>query len=350
MEKKLLPISELRVGMISASDINYKDKILLAEGVVITERNLSKLKQNYIVDKVEVYLEQDSTESLDHITNSLEEINSTFNKFSLNLEDILSNISNLKDVKLNEIRSFSKRLQEEFKATGLVIKNIVFYGSGDDTIYRHSVNVAAISYILGKWLGLNENELNLLIYSALLHDFGKTKIDDNIINKRDKLTSEEYATLSTHPVIAYNLIKKIPFLDASVGYGVLMHHERMDGSGYPLGIKGDKIHKFAKIIAIADLFDEVSSNRYIEKVSGPFEALQIIQKAGLGKLDCIYCNMFLNHVVNYYMGENVLLNNKQTCKIIQIHMNDLTKPLLLDNGLFLDLQKEKNLYVESFVI
>ncbi|XOQ59327.1 MAG: hypothetical protein ACFWUI_06260 [Clostridium sp.] len=129
-----------------------------------------------------------------------------------------------------------------------------------------------------------------------------------------------------------------------------MHHEKMDGSGYPLGITGDKIHKFAKIIAIADLFDEVNSNKYSQNISGPFEALKVIQEQSLGKLDCEYCNTFLNHVINYFIGENVLLNNKKSCKVIQININNLTQPLLLDEDGFLDLKKEKDLYVEKLVI
>ncbi|WP_347460511.1 HD domain-containing phosphohydrolase [Clostridium sp. DMHC 10] len=204
--------------------------------------------------------------------------------------------------------------------------------------------------MLAKWLGFNEKEVNLLTYAALLHDFGKTQIDPKIINKEGILTRDEVEIIKTHPVIAYHFVKKIPFIDSSVGIGVLMHHERMDGTGYPMHIKEDKIHKFAKVIAIADLFDNVSSNRYFKEVSGPFDALKVIQEESLGKLDNMYCNMFLNHIVNYYMGENVILNDERSCKIIQIDLNDITKPLLLDDNGFLDLRKEKDLYVTKLVV
>ena len=266
------------------------------------------------------------------------------------MENIFNTISNLKAPEIKEVRTFSEKIQEEFNSTGLVIKNIVFHGSGHDTIYRHSVNVAAVSFILGKWLGFSKRDINLLTYSAVLHDFGKIKINKDIINKEINLTPEEFKIFKTHPVIGYNFVKEIPYLDSSVSYGVLMHHERMDGSGYPLGIKEDKIHKFAKIIAISDLFDDLSSNRYSKKINGPFEALEIIQQQSLGKLDCRYCTMFLNHIVNYYMGENILLNNDQCCKVIQVDMNDLKNPLLLDDNGFLDLKKEKDLYVKKLVI
>ncbi|QXE18150.1 HD-GYP domain-containing protein [Clostridium sp. 001] len=349
-KKKLVRISELEPGMISASDITFENKMLLAKDIAITESAIEKLKQNIIVDEVEIYVEDTSEDPLTAKIETVEELENTFNEFSYNLENIFDTISNLKAPEIKEVRTFSEKIQEEFNSTGLVIKNIVFHGSGNDTIYRHSVNVAAVSFILGKWLGFSKRDINLLTYSAVLHDFGKIKISKDIINKEGNLTPEECKIFKTHPAIGYNFVKEIPYLDSSVSYGVLMHHERMDGSGYPLGIKEDKIHKFARVIAIADLFDDLSSNRYCKELSGPFEALEIIQQQSLGKLDCQYCTMFLNHIVNYYMGENVLLNNEQCCKVIQVDMNDLRNPLLLDDNGFLDLKKEKDLYVKKLVI
>lgn len=350
LNKKLLLISELKPGMILGKDIIFENKTLLAKDNYINESIIEKLKQNYIVDKVEIYLEDDSGEPLIIQNKSIEKIQLTFNRFSSNLEKIFNKISNLKTPEINEIRVFSEKIQQEFDSTGAVIKNIVFYGSGNDTIYRHSINVAAMSFILGKWLKLDETELNLLTYSAVLHDFGKTKIDSEILKNEQNLNQEELKIFETHPAIGYNFVKKIPYLNSAVSYGVLMHHEKINGSGYPLGIKGDKIHKFAKIIAIADLFDEVNSNNYHKHINGPFEALKAIQEESLGKLDCEYCTIFLNHIISYFIGENVLLNNKKSCKVIQMNINNITRPLLLDSNGFLDLKNEKDLYVQKLVI
>lgn len=347
-KKKILSISELQVGMVSASDIIFDNKVLLAKGVIITDLILDKLKHTYIINKVEVYTENtDTAQTLIYREKTVKEIEGTLTEFSSSLESIFNDMFNLNDYEIEEIKAFSKIVQDEFKSVGPIIRDIIFYGSGDDCIYRHSINVTAISFILGKWIGLSASELNLLTYSAILHDYGKTKLDKYILDRKNKLNANQHETSKTHPVIGYNYIKKIPYLDRNVSYAVLMHHERMDGSGYPLHIKGEKINKFAKIIAIADLFDEVSSNRYSEKIKGPFDALKVIQDQSLLKLDTNYCNIFLNHIINYYMGENVLLNNKHSFKVIQVQMNDLTKPLLLGDDGFLDLKKEKDLYVEK---
>lgn len=353
--KKKLPINELKPGMISSVDVYFEKKILLAKNSVITEAIINTLKNNYIVNELEVYTDDNYNKNLINKKKTIKEIENTFNEFSFNLENIFSNISMLKVPQLDEIRDFSQKIQKELNLTGIVLKNIVFYGSKDDPIYRHSVNVAAISYILGKWLGLDNNDLNLLSYAAILHDFGKTKINHDIINNMksgDKLglSSEEYEIYKTHPILGYKSISEIPYLSSSISSAVLFHHERIDGSGYPLNLKDEKIHKFARIIAIADVFDAASSNRYYREVKGPLDVLKVIQEESFTKLDYKYCNMLLNHTVNFYIGENVILNDERSCKIIKIEMDDLTRPLLLYNSDFLDLKKEKDLYIKELVI
>lgn len=350
LSKKTLPINTLKSGMISSTDIIFDGSVLLAKGAAITDAIILKLKETYIVDRLEVYLEDNASESSILKQKTVKELETTFNEFSSSLENIFENISTLKVSEMIDIKTFSQKIQEEFISTGTVIRNIVFYGSGNDPIYRHSVNVAAISFILGKWLGLDEKELNLLTYSAILHDYGKMKISKDILSKNQDLTLEELQTYKTHPVLGYHFVKEIPYVDDSVAQAVLLHHERLDGSGYPLQVRGDKVPKLARIIAIADLFDEANSGRYSEDIKGPLDVLKLIQDESITKLDSMYCNMFLNHIVNFYMGENVLLNDKRTCKIIQVQVNDLTKPILIDESGFLDLKLVKYLYVEKFVV
>ena len=123
-----------------------------------------------------------------------------------------------------------------------------------------------------------------------------------------------------------------------------------DGSGYPFGSKQDQIDVFAKIIAIADTFDAINSTRAYKKSKGPFEALEIIQTESHGKLDYEYCTVFLEHMINYYIGENVLLNTNNICKIVFIDINDIIHPLLIDGSEFIDLKKNKNLYIETLVL
>ncbi|OMH21708.1 HD family phosphohydrolase [Clostridium pasteurianum] len=331
--------------MILVNPIKYDNIVLVEKGIPLTNKLIEKLREKYIYSHIEIYYELEEYTQKDLI-----KIEEDFIKLTFNLEKLFSKANKLDSIDMEDIRSFSAKIKESLYFTDSIIKNIVLYGSGKDSIYRHGVNVAALSLILGKWIGLDDKQLNLLTYASILHDFGKTKIDNSIINKVDKLTLNEINKLRTHPIIGYQLINKINFLDKSVANSILMHHEREDGSGYPLRLKADKIHPFAKIIAIADTFDAINSNRAYRSRKKPFEALQIIKEDSIGKLDYNYCTIFLNHMINYYMGENVLLSDDRVCKIIQIHKNDFLRPLLLSEDGFIDLKDNKDLYVKQLFL
>lgn len=347
--KKLVPVTELIPGMIAANEIRANGITIVSKDIVLTELMIKKLRHVYLKGFCTVYLGTDEEVS-EEKPETLEQLDETFTEFSLNTEHIFRNIHKLQSSGISEIREFSQQIQSELKNTGNVIKNIVLHGSGTDSIFRHSVNVAALSAILGQWIGLSSQKVNLLTYAAILHDFGKTQIDQYILNKTTTLTDSDFKVIKSHPTIGYNYVKEIPYLDKAVSYGVLMHHERLDGSGYPLGLKGTKIHEFAKIIAIADLFDAVNSNRGYKKQKAPFEALEIVKEDSLEKLDYEYSNIFLNHIVNYYVGENVLLNTNETCKIIQIDVNNLERPLLLMDSNFIDLKQRTDLSIEKLLL
>jgi HD-GYP domain-containing protein (c-di-GMP phosphodiesterase class II) len=345
-------INELEPGMVLAKEIYYNNTVLVTKNVIITEAIIDKLKEKLIFEKIEVYGNDQG--KAEHISlnneKSVEDIQESFEVLTKNVENIFGSLEGNSALDMEEIRAFAKKIQGELNSTSAIIKNVVLYGSGSDSIYRHSVNVAALSSILGIWLGLGEDKIKLLTYSGILHDYGKTKIDKKILNKVDTLTKEELGGIRKHPIFGYEDIKKMQYLDSTVSYGVLMHHERLDGTGYPFGIKDEKIPVFARIIAIADVFDAVNSNRIYKTSKGPFEVLEIIQKESLGKLDYEYSKVFLDHIINYYIGENVILNNGEICKIVQININDLSRPLLLGESGFIDLKKEKNLVVEALVI
>lgn len=351
--KIFLKIDELKPGMIIADEVKVNNITLIASEIVVTDAIISRLREKYFLDEIAIYSEESSDENNVFITNkekSIKEIKQSFDELSLNVEELFNNINNGGKWELQEVRDFTERIQKELKSTNAIIKSIVFYGSGNDAIYKHSVNVAVLSSILGKWIGLSDIEIKLLTYAGVLHDFGKTKIDKSILDKVGPLAWNEIEEIKKHSIIGYNFTKTIPYISKEVCSGVLMHHERLDGSGYPLGIKEDKIHIFARIIAIADIFDAVNSDRVYKKGTDPFTALQILHNESLGKLDYKFCKIFIDNIINYYTGEEVLLNTNKVCKIIQINVNDLCHPLLFDGSEFIDLKLESDLYVKNLII
>lgn len=348
-DKKTVVVSfnKLEEGMILAKDVEQNGRILLKKDITINKQIIKRIKRLLFIGDVVIYDKKGQKDVVKK--KETDKIEEEFKELALKLPKIFRQLMNENGLAMNEIREFSQKVQSELKPSSLVIKNVVLYGSGTDTIYRHGVNVAALSALLGKWLGFDKTKLNLLVYSAILHDFGKIKIDREVLDKEATLTSNELKLIKTHAQIGYKFIKGIPFIDKSVSYGVLMHHERIDGSGYPLGLKGEEIHPFAKIIAIADVFDAINSDRIYKKKKLPFEALQIVKNESLGKLDYEYAKVFLEHIIGYYIGEEVLLNTNEKCKIIQMNVNDIEKPFILKDDEFMDLTKERGLYIKEML-
>lgn len=347
----LININDLREGMVVAKEIVVNNNVLVVKGTRITQGIIKKLRDVYlenalIVDGEEIVKEN---RKLDY-AKELKEVRKTLRNFAYQLENIFEKIRINGKTDIDDLRNFSQRIIDELTSPRIIIKNIIMDGSKEDCVFKHSVNVSLLSLLLGKWLRLSGEEISLLLYSAILHDFGKTKINNKSLCTPGRLSNEEIESIKNHPIIAYNLVKDIPYLSKAVKYGIVMHHERLDGSGYPLGLKDDEIHKFAKIIGIADTFDNIISNREKEKDVNPFKALEIIKGYSLEKLDYNYCSIFIEGIINYYFGENVILNNNKVCKIINIDINNLTQPLLQCGEEFIDFRKQKELKIKGFVM
>lgn len=351
MEKKkvLLSVNELKCGMILADKIISNGTVLLKEETELTDIMINRLQEVYFFNKVAVYDDKKDIFAF-YKNKTVEEIEESFGEYSINVKDVFDNIEDTIKTNFDELQTFVDKIKSELNSPRAVIKNIILLGSGEDTIYRHSVNVTALSGILGKWIGLSEEELSLLSKASMLHDFGKTKIGNDILGKSAKLTEAEWKKVKSHPSVIYNLLKNIPDMDNSILYGTLMHHERLDGSGYPLGIKEERIHPFAKIIAIADTFDTINSNRAYKKSQGPFEALETLQNESLGKLDYMYCKIFIDHVITFLMGESVMLSNNKICTVVGVNANDISRPLVIDGTDFIDLKDHKDVYIKKLMI
>jgi HD-GYP domain-containing protein (c-di-GMP phosphodiesterase class II) len=212
-------------------------------------------------------------------------------------------------------------------------------------MYSHPANVAFISFILGKWLNLDNLKLENLVRTGLLHDIGKAKIKDSLLNKADTITPEEMEKLKSHPVIGYKILDSVNIFASEVLQGVLFHHERMDGTGYPLGLKGEKINLFSRIIAIADTFDAITATKTYRKKNSPLKAVEEIKANSFSHLDPYICQVFVNHIIDYYSGRAIRLSNEQVGNIVYINPIEITKPLVRCENEYHDLSVERDIEV-----
>lgn len=171
-----------------------------------------------------------------------------------------------------------------------------------DATYHHSFNTAFYSMFIGKWLDFPVNEIKKVILSGLLHDIGKSKIPDAIINKKGPLSDQEMQIMQSHPALGYKMICQMAEIDAEVKEAVLLHHKRLDGSGYPEKIMAaDRdLGLCARIVAFADVFDAMTQDRtYKEKVS-PFKAFEMFRSIGYRLFDKEIIDIFLLNIPIFY--------------------------------------------------
>ena len=212
-------------------------------------------------------------------------------------------------------------------------------------MYSHPVNVAFLSCVIGKWLNLDYMKLVNLVRAGLLHDIGKAKIKDSLLNKTEALTLEEMEKMKSHPVVGYKILEQVNEFDVEVLHGVLFHHERVDGTGYPLGISGEKINLFGRIIAIADTFDAITATKTYYQRKSPLKAVEEIQANSFNQLDPYICKIFVNNILDYYIGKVIRLSNEQVGSIVYINPIEITKPLVLCDNKYCDLSVERDIEV-----
>jgi HD-GYP domain-containing protein (c-di-GMP phosphodiesterase class II) len=213
----------------------------------------------------------------------------------------------------------------------------------DDYTYFHNIGVAIIATLIGKWMNLSAQELSILTVSALLHDIGKVKIPAEILNKAGRLTEQEFEIMKKHTIYGYEMIKNTVGSTFRHALVVLQHHEREDGSGYPLGLKGDKIDILSKIVAVADVFHAMSSKR-IYHDSIPFHlVLHKMHQDAFGKLDPNITTLFVEKIMSISVGNETLLTDGRLAKIVMINPHNQLNPLVSILSDFVDLSKDQNL-------
>lgn len=246
----------------------------------------------------------------------------------------------------NMVRQFIMPLLEDHSVTD----HLQIIPHDEDYLYHHSVDVGIIAGCLSLWTGKTYHEIEETILGALLHDIGKALIPLKVLNKPGVLTEEEMNLVRFHPVRGYKFLKQYGDLPRTVLLCVLQHHERSDGSGYPLGVKGDKIHPYAKIISVADVFDAMTSQRSYARRATPYEAVEIMKHEMAGKLDPLICEQFLNKLSQRFVGDVVQLSNGQRGEVVYLNPMDCSRPIVkTKEGIFLDLNSTRDVSISKIL-
>lgn len=256
------------------------------------------------------------------------------NKAPLNTESMLANVS---------------KIFASCKNPNSLLDMMMGIRNLDDATYVHSMNVALICNLFAHWLKYDEKETQLLTLAGLLHDIGKMLIPPSIIKKPGKLTDKEYRIIQEHPMLGYNILKDQK-VDPRVAAAALQHHERCDGKGYPKGLTLNEIEPFAKIVAIADVYDALTAKRVYRGPICPLEVIGIFQTEGLTIYDPGYLMTFLDQIMYSYLNYTIKLSNGETGRIIMMQRNQLDKPVIaLSDNRFIDLRDHPGLSILGVV-
>ncbi len=211
----------------------------------------------------------------------------------------------------------------------------------DEYTFKHSVDVATMAMIVGKKHGLDDKEIHEVGIAGLLHDVGKSKIPKEILNKAGKLTDEEFSLMKQHSRLGFDILNSRKDFSNAILLGVLQHHEKINGKGYPMGLSSDKIHPYAKIISVADVYDALVTERPYKSGIPKGIAIEMIM-AMTGELDFDAMKSFLSSVILYSVDSIVQLSNGERAKVIENHPDNCLRPRVvgLTTGKIYDLAND----------
>lgn len=329
---RLTSIHKVFIGEQVAKPIySSNGTILIGEGVPLTQRMIDRLKAAnishlYIKDKAledivipEVVSEQTRKEAMGTILQ-------TFQEFQTEPQ-----VWNKKPIRSDIGRAFSKvmgSLIDELKQNRAALNLLGSVCGFDNYVFAHSFQVTLYTVTVAIRMGFNEKELMEIGLGAILHDIGKMMVPHEILTKPGRLKPEEYTEMKKHTEYGFEILRRQDDLSLLTAHCAFQHHERCDGTGYPRKLKDQEIHPYAKIIAICDVYDALTSNRVYRNAMLPHEAMEILY-GGVGSFfpkDIV--EAFKKTVALYPLGMSVTLNTGEQGVVVYNHPELSSRPIV----------------------
>lgn len=339
--------------ILGKSILSNDGKILLRAGVRLTNTYINKLKE---LSVFYVYVED---ERLDDIMVEDERLTELKQITMKSMSNIVKNIHKCSNKNLKESLSVVEDMIGYVIELGDVNKSLYDIQTYDNYTYVHSLDTCIMAAFLGLSSGFREWELKELGVGAILHDIGKTKVSNKIVGKQGKLTEEEFKEIKKHPVYGGEILRKNITIPNSVISIAEQHHERVDGRGYPNGLEGGQISRYARVVCICDVYDAVSNDRCYRKKFSPNDAYELILAGSGTSFDPDMVRNFKNTFAIYPLGCCVKLSNGEQGYVIRQNSGFPDRPIIRIIGDILDknskkfyemdLIKNSNIVIESIV-
>lgn len=321
---RYVPLNCIREGMtVGKKLIGKNGELLLNSGTIIRQAYIDKIKE---LGYGGLYVDDDISKDIQIIEIISEDLRF---KAVRTIKEAFAGIEKSQDsldIHLNKISDVVGNIVDSVLENKDTMVNMLDLKTFDDYTYMHSTNVAVLSLVLGVNLNFNKTDLHKLGLSAMLHDIGKVFVPKDILNKPDKLTDEEFRTIQAHSGKGYEYLKTNYDFPISSYLGVLQHHEKYDGTGYPVKLGGEQIHLFGRIISIIDVYDALTSNRPYRKAMLPSEAVEYILANGGNHFDPTIVEHFTRKIAPYPVGVFVRLSNNTSGIVMENYSDSSMRP------------------------
>lgn len=222
----------------------------------------------------------------------------------------------------------TKQLLKAINDSNAIAVDISVLKTSDEYTFKHSVDVATMSMIVAKKMGMKEADVYNIGVSGLLHDMGKSKIPLEILNKPARLTDEEFAIMKQHSVYGYHILKEKDSFSAQIALAVLQHHEKMNGKGYPMGVTAERISPYAKILSVVDVYDALVTERPYKKAMTQRDAIELLMSM-TEELDIQVMRSFLASVILYPVDSIVELSNGEKACVVRNNPESVLRPTVV---------------------
>lgn len=322
-------INQLAAGDKVGSDLlDIRGRMIISKNAILTDKVIEKLRDQGFTG---LYVDDDISYDI--------EVKPV-------IDPVLKNkaMACVQEGNIDSALKLAKEMVNSILENGIQAIDFKAFKNSDDYTFVHSVNVAILAAILGMVMKLPEEDVDDLMLAGLLHDLGKYQIPIDLLNKPGTLTKDEYELLKTHAQRSYELIQDRTDISEQTKKAVLLHHENIDGSGYPLGVIGEAIPMIAKILHVADTYDALISDRAYKKGYTPGEALEYIM-GGCGIMfDADVIKAFAKKIPLYQKGMELVLSTGEHAIVVENMNEHNVRPIvrIVDSGRMMDLTDRSN--------
>ena len=341
---RLLNIDKLEEGMILEIDIVSKETgvTLITKDTIITEQHIMKLFKHKI--RTINVKEKEKT------YNYNEKLMISYSKVEEKLDDLFDDFKNGNNLAVDDVLDEMEDFAQEISKERDILSQMRLLNQKDDYTFNHSLAVSVLSISLGKWNNYSDEKIFDLAITGLLHDIGKLQVPDEIINKPGKLTDGEYEIVKKHSRNGYDMLAQTGKFNDDILLGILQHHEKVDGRGYPQNLKGDEIHEYAKIVSICDVYHALISKRSYKDKKNPLKVADYIKHESFSSLDPYLSHVFLENISTFYVGNDVLLSDGEIGTIIYIHPQDRTKTIVKVGENYINFLNPQDIKIVEIVV